>query len=86
MSTPTAVSPPRPKWRFRIFQFSIRTMLIVTALAAVFCNWYFQPQRKDEVLAGGLLKLRRQVRVEMRDGPPPDTSNLPIGTKPPPTI
>jgi antitoxin component YwqK of YwqJK toxin-antitoxin module len=85
MSTPTAVSPPRPKWRFRIFQFSIRTMLIVTALAAVFCNWYFQPQRKDEELAGGLLKLRRQVRIEMRDGPPPDTSNLPIGAKPPPT-
>ena len=75
----------RPKWRYRIFQFSIRTMFIVTAAVAVFCNWYFQPQRKDEVLAGGLLKLRRQVKVEMRDGPPPGTSKLPIGAKPPPT-
>ncbi|MBC7854824.1 MAG: HEAT repeat domain-containing protein [Pirellulaceae bacterium] len=83
MSNPT--SPPRPKWRFRIFQFSIRTMMILTAAVAVFCNWYFQPQWKDEVLAGGLLKLRRQVRVEMRDGLPPDTGNLPIGAKPPPT-
>ena len=83
MSQPS--SPPRPKWRYRIFQFSIRTMLIVTAAVAVFCNWYFQPQRKDEELAGGLLKLRRQVMVEMRDGPSPDTSNLPIGVKPPPT-
>ena len=81
----TSSPPPRPKWRYRIFQFSIRTMLIVTAAVAVFCNWYFQPQRKDEELAGGLLKLRRQVKVEMRDGAPPDTSNLPIGAKPPPT-
>lgn len=84
-TTPPTTSPPRPKWRFRIFQFSIRTMLIVTAGVAIFCNWYFQPQRKDEVLAGGLLKLRRQVKVEMRDGPPPDTSKLPVGAKPPPT-
>jgi antitoxin component YwqK of YwqJK toxin-antitoxin module len=83
MSQPS--SPPLPKWRYRIFQFSIRTMFIVTAAVAVSCNWYFQPQRKDEVLAGGLLKLRRQVKVEMRDGPPPDTSNLPIGAKPRPT-
>lgn len=82
---PVSCEGTRPKWRYRIFQFSIRTMFLVTAAVAVFCNWYFQPQRKDEVLAGGLLKLRRQVKVEMRDGPPPDTSNLPIGAKPPPT-
>lgn len=62
-----ANSLPRPKWRFRIFQFSIRTLFLVTAAVAVFCNWYFQPQRKDEELAGGMLKLRRQVKVEMRE-------------------
>ena len=28
---------------------------------------------------GGCSKLRRQVKVEMRDGPPPDTSELPVG-------
>ncbi|MCE9524661.1 MAG: HEAT repeat domain-containing protein [Planctomycetales bacterium] len=60
---------PRPKWRFRIFQFSIRTMFLVTAAVAVFCNWYFQPQRRDEELAGGMLKLRRQVKVEIREKP-----------------
>ncbi|MFN0020740.1 MAG: HEAT repeat domain-containing protein [Pirellulaceae bacterium] len=64
-----ANTPTRPKWRFRIFQFSIRTMFLVTAAVAVFCNWYFQPQRKDEELAGGMLKLRRQVKVEIRDAP-----------------
>jgi antitoxin component YwqK of YwqJK toxin-antitoxin module len=82
---PVSCAGTRPKWRYRIFQFSIRTMFLVTAAVAVFCNWYFQPQRKDEVLAGGLLKLRRQVKVEMRDGPPLDASKLPIGAKPPPT-
>lgn len=81
MSQPS--SSPRPKC-FRIFQFSIRTMMILTAAVAVFCNWYCQPQWKDEELAGGLLKLRRQVKVEMRDGPPPVIGNLPIGAKPPP--
>ncbi len=40
-------------------------MLLVTAAVAVFCNWYFQPQRVDEDLGNGL-KLRRQVRVEVR--------------------
>lgn len=40
-------TPARPKWRYRIFQFSIRTMFLVTAAVAIFCNWYFQPQRKD---------------------------------------
>ena len=78
-------SPSRPKWRFRIFQFSIRTLLLVTAAVAVFCNWYFQPQRRDELLAGGELKLRRQVQVKMVDGPPPDLTNLPLGAVPPPT-
>lgn len=75
----------RPRWRFRIFQFSIRSLLLVTAAVAVFCNWYFQPQRRDEELAGGMLKVRRQVRVEMVDGAPRDLRNLPLGATPPPT-
>jgi len=82
---PNQIANPRPERRFRLFQFSIRTMMLVTAAVAVFCNWYFQPQRRDEVLAGGKLKLRRQVRVEMVDGPPPDLRNLPLGATPPPT-
>lgn len=45
-------------------------MLLVTAAVAVFCNWYFQPQRVDEDLGNGL-KLRRQVRVEL-GAPTPD--------------
>jgi hypothetical protein len=79
-----AKSTPRPKWRFRIFQFSIRTLLLVTAAVAVFCNWYFQPERRDEELAGGLLKLRRQVRVEMVDGVPPNLRSPALGATPPP--
>ena len=71
-----STSPPRPKWRYRIFQFSIRTLFLLTATVAVFCNWYFRPQRKDEELAGGMLKLRRQVKVEKRDGSPTNVKEI----------
>ena len=74
-----------PRRRFRFLQFSIRTLLLVTAAVAVFCNWYFQPQHRDEVLAGGELKLRRQVKVEMVDGPQVNLNGLPLGVAPPPT-
>ena len=82
---PVQLTNDRPKRRFRIFQFSIRTLLIVTAAVAIFCNWYFQPQQRDEVLVEGMLKLRLQVKVEMVDGPRPDLTNLSVGATPPPT-
>jgi len=52
----------RPRRWWRIFQFSLRTLLILTTLAAVGCWWYLQPKVFVEELAGGSLKLRRQVR------------------------
>jgi hypothetical protein len=56
----------RPWWRY-FLQFSLRTLMIVTTLAAIACWWFLQPQTRDEQLAGGLLKLRRQVRFRPRD-------------------
>ena len=62
-------SPPRGgRFRF-LYQFCLRTLLLATAAAAVFCNWYFQPKYHEEELAGKELRLRRQVK---RSNPPDD--------------
>lgn len=60
---PTDSSQPhRPRrWR-RLFQFSLRSLLILTTLAAVACWWLLQPKMREEKLAGKYLKLRRHVR------------------------
>jgi antitoxin component YwqK of YwqJK toxin-antitoxin module len=59
-AVPAKRTAPR-RWR-RIFQFSLRTLLILTTLAAVGCWWYLQPKIHVEELAGGALKLRRVAR------------------------
>src|SRR5438105_2658933 len=50
-----------PRWR-RIFQFSLRSLLILTTLSAIGCWWLLQPEMREEELAGKYLKLRRHVR------------------------
>jgi hypothetical protein len=54
----------RPSWRYwrYCFQFSLRTLLGVTTLAAVACWWFLQPEFREEELLGKHLTLRRQVR------------------------
>jgi hypothetical protein len=47
-----------------LYQFSLRTLLIVTTLAAVGCWWFLQPKVHEEELAGKYLKLRRQVQFD----------------------
>jgi antitoxin component YwqK of YwqJK toxin-antitoxin module len=53
----------RPWWRL-LTQFSLRSLLVLTTLAAVGCWWFLRPESHDEALAGGHLKLRRQVRMD----------------------
>ena len=54
----------KPRWLRFFYQFSLRTLLIVTTLAAIGCGWFWGPKSHEEQLAGKLLTLRRQVRVE----------------------
>src|SRR5437763_15223270 len=50
-------------WRY-FLQYSLRSLLIVTTLAAVARWWFLLPKTRYEELAGTYLKLRRQVRLE----------------------
>jgi hypothetical protein len=50
-------------------QFSVRSLMIVTLLVAVACAWFLQPPSREESLAGGKLKLWRQVKYV--DATPP---------------
>jgi hypothetical protein len=66
MSLPDLPIPPRSgrTW-FRLpYQFSLRTLLVVTTLAAVGCWWFLQPKVLDEELAGKYLTLRRQIGTQ----------------------
>src|SRR5262245_55109723 len=52
----------RGRFRF-LYQFSLRTLLITTAVVAIFCNWYFQPKYHEEELAGKDLRVRQQRKL-----------------------
>ncbi len=52
----------RGRFRF-LYQFSLRTLLLVTAGVALFCNWYFQPKYHEDELAGKDLRVRQQMRL-----------------------
>lgn len=55
---------PKRRWWRLLTQFSLRTLLVLTTLAAAGCWWFLQPEAREEELAGPYLKLRRQVRVQ----------------------
>jgi antitoxin component YwqK of YwqJK toxin-antitoxin module len=64
-----AVTSPAPKaaiapWYRRIkpWQFSLRTMLVLMAIASGACWYYLLPKRHEEKLAGGYLILKREYR------------------------
>jgi hypothetical protein len=48
-------------WRF-FYQFSLRSLLVLTTVVATLCWWLLQPEVEDELLMGDELRLRRQVR------------------------
>jgi hypothetical protein len=49
------------KW-LRFLQFSMRTLLIVTTLAAIGCWWYLRPELRQEQVGQSSLSLRRDIR------------------------
>jgi hypothetical protein len=59
----TAAQPPRKSGWLRL-QFGLQTLLLMTLLAAAGIKWYFQPLVREDVLADGAIKIRRQVRYE----------------------
>jgi len=52
--------------RFRL-QYSLRTMLVVTLVAAILCAWLLRPKSEDRVLAGGALRIRAPVTYPAPD-------------------
>ncbi len=67
-TTPVAAAAEAPArrrgtWLRFCSQFSLRTLLAVTTLAAIVCWWLLRPQVMEEELAGTNLTLRRQVRT-----------------------
>ena len=81
--------PPRRRRRFWFLQFSLRSLLAATTLAAVACAWYLQPPSREELLAGGQLKLWRQVKLVPAPALalPAGLGSVPPNTPPPePTI
>lgn len=64
---PAAGKRPRQRWLRWVTQFSLRTLLVGTTLAAVACWWWLRPESGTEEFAGGKLKLWRQTRTRQVD-------------------
>jgi hypothetical protein len=48
--------------RFKPWQFSLRTLLVIMAMVSAVCWYYLLPKKQDEKLANGYLILQRQYR------------------------
>lgn len=64
-------SSPVKRWYHRIkpWQFSLRTLLAIMAVASAICWYFLQPKMHDEKLANGYLILQRQYRGEIKERP-----------------
>jgi len=54
------------RWQ-QFLQFSLRSLLVTTTLAAVGCWWYLRPELRQEQLGQSSLRLRREIRQTQMD-------------------
>ena len=67
-----AAGPRRPtSWLRCCSQYSLRTLLAATTVAAAMCWWILRPEVRQEELAGTRLTLRRDVRLAPADASSP---------------
>ncbi|WP_254510833.1 toxin-antitoxin system YwqK family antitoxin [Anatilimnocola floriformis] len=64
INQPAIVAKPWYR-RFKPWQFSLRTLLVLMAIASAACWYYLLPKQQDEKIAGGYLVLQRQYRGVM---------------------
>ena len=74
-----AIKKPQPWYRrIKPWQFSLRTLLVVMAIASAVCWYYLLPEQQNEKLAGGYLILQRQYRGEINTNSGGASFNTPI--------
>ena len=75
MPDPSTPRSTARRWRFRyLLQFSLRSLLIFTTVAAIGCWWFLRPQLREEQFGDTPLRLRRQIRLVRIDPANPATN------------
>ena len=75
MPDPSIPRPPSRRWHWRyLLQFSLRSLLLFTTVAAIGCWWFLRPQLREEQFGHTPLRLRRQIRLVRVDPANPKTT------------